>query len=444
MTPTPGIDVTKRDPTLDLARVFCVLLVVAIHLLEVGVGTGPRGLVVSRPLEHQPWFDAATWVLQIMPLFFVVGGFAGSTAWRRMQTRGEPGAAMTEREGGLAASYAASRVLRLAEPALPLFVFFAVVVGAATLIGVDPALLDTVTLGAGSPLWFLAAYGLSQVLVPVASGWHARAPRLTVLLLLAGAIVVDLLRYRTGIVEIGLVNLFFVWMLIQQFGFWYADGRFAARRWWQLAILGIVSWATLIPLTLWGPYSPDMLNKPEPAHAASRGARALAGVRAAAAAARPGRAHTHEGGIRHGPIGGIPAHDDLPLAPADHHRALGPGPADAGCEPRARDCELVVAADPVLPPRDRPAFGAVEAHRALGDPARSEPDSPGSGRHRRGRPDHRAPSARDRVPLRPDARDPRGGVLLDRPAAAGSTPGAPACGPCGSCTRGNEHLGWRA
>lgn len=264
MTPTPGIDVTKRDPTLDLARVFCVLLVVAIHLLEVGVGTGPRGLVVSRPLEHQPWFDAATWVLQIMPLFFVVGGFAGSTAWRRMQTRGEPGAAMTEREGGLAASYAASRVLRLAEPALPLFVFFAVVVGAATLIGVDPALLDTVTLGAGSPLWFLAAYGLSQVLVPVASGWHARAPRLTVLLLLAGAIVVDLLRYRTGIVEIGLVNLFFVWMLIQQFGFWYADGRFAARRRWQLAILGIVSWATLIPLTLWGPYSPDMLNNLNP------------------------------------------------------------------------------------------------------------------------------------------------------------------------------------
>ncbi|MEP6842596.1 MAG: acyltransferase family protein, partial [Pseudolysinimonas sp.] len=82
-----SIDLSQRDLTLDLARVFAVLLVVVIHLLEVGVGTGPHGLTVSRPLEHQPWFNAATWVLQIMPLFFVVGGFASLTAWRSLGRR---------------------------------------------------------------------------------------------------------------------------------------------------------------------------------------------------------------------------------------------------------------------------------------------------------------------------------------------------------------------
>ena len=248
-----SIDLSKRDLTLDLARVFAVLLVVVIHLLEVGVGTGLHGLTISRPLEHQPWFDAVTWVLQIMPLFFVVGGFASLTAWRSLTRR-----------GGGAADYVRTRVLRLAQPAFPLFVFYVVVVGAATLIGVDPKLLGPVVLGAGSPLWFLAAYGLCQAVVPFAVHWHLRAPKRTLLVLLAGAILVDVARYSTGIVPLGLVNLFFVWVLIQQLGFWYADGWFDRRSWWQLALIGLASWATLFPLTIWGPYSPDMLTDLNP------------------------------------------------------------------------------------------------------------------------------------------------------------------------------------
>jgi fucose 4-O-acetylase-like acetyltransferase len=248
-----SIDLSKRDLTLDLARVFCVLLVVVIHLLEVGVGTGPHGLSITRPLEHQPWFNGITWVFQIMPLFFVVGGFASLTAWRSLGRR-----------GGGAADYVKTRVLRLAQPAFPLFVFFVVVVGAATLIGVDPNLLGPVVLGAGSPLWFLAAYGLCQAMVPFAAHWHARSPKLTALVLLAGAILVDAARYSTGIDALGLLNLFFVWVLIQQFGFWYADGWFDRRAWWQLVLIAVASWATLFPMVIWGPYSPDMLTNLNP------------------------------------------------------------------------------------------------------------------------------------------------------------------------------------
>lgn len=76
-----AIDLSKRDLTLDLARVFCVLLVVVIHLLMVGVNTEARsGIALERPLEAQSWFPLVTWGGQIMPLFFVVGGFAGLTA----------------------------------------------------------------------------------------------------------------------------------------------------------------------------------------------------------------------------------------------------------------------------------------------------------------------------------------------------------------------------
>lgn len=248
-----SIDLSKRDLTLDLARVFAVLLVVVIHLLETGVGSGPGGLVVSRPLEHQPWFNGVTWVFQIMPLFFVVGGFASMTAWRSLQRR----------RGG-PADYVKIRVLRLAQPAFPLFVFYVVVVGAATLVGIDPTLLHTVVLGSGSPLWFLAAYGLCQAVAPFAAYWHARSPKLTLLFLLVGAVIVDVARYLSGVDAVGLINLFFVWVLIQQIGFWYADGWFDRRRRWQLVFIALGSWATLFPLTIWGPYSPDMLTNLNP------------------------------------------------------------------------------------------------------------------------------------------------------------------------------------
>jgi len=250
-----SIDLSKRDLTLDLARVFSVLLVVVVHLLMVGVGTDATGQIsVSRPLEEQSWFSAATWVGQIMPLFFVVGGFASLTAWRSLQRR-----------GGGASDYVRNRVLRLAQPALPLFIFYVVVIGAATLAGVDPALLDSVTSGAGFPLWFLAAYTLCQALVPTMAGWHARAPRATLLVLLLAVIAVDTLRYSTGVTNIGLLNLCFVWLLVQQFGFWYADGWFARRTWWQLVGLIAASYLVLLPLTSVGPYSRDMLSNLNPA-----------------------------------------------------------------------------------------------------------------------------------------------------------------------------------
>ncbi|MDF0513089.1 acyltransferase [Agromyces sp. H3Y2-19a] len=239
----------SRDLVVDLARVGCILLVVVIHLLMIGVGYAPDGaLVVSRPLEAQPWFAAATWVGQIMPLFFAVGGFTALAAWRSLARR-----------GGDATAFVRGRVLRLAGPSLPLFAFFAVVLGGATLAGVDPALLDTVATGAGSPLWFLAAFLIAQSAVPWMTRLHARAPRTTLGVLAAGAVAVDALRIASGVTEIGLLNLLFVWLFVQQLGFWYADGWFRRRRVVTLVGLAAAAYLVIWPLVAAGWYSPDML-----------------------------------------------------------------------------------------------------------------------------------------------------------------------------------------
>lgn len=249
-----SLDVSKRDLTLDLARVFSVLLVVVIHLLFIGVGRDAEGgLVISRPLEEQPWFDAATWFGQIMPLFFVVGGFASLTAWRS-----------NVRRGGTAADYVKTRVLRLAQPSLPLFLFYVVVIGGALVLAIAPELVETVVVGAGAPLWFIAAYTLCQALVPLMARLHERAAWPTLGVLLVGVVAVDALRYGLGIPQLGYLNLAFVWLLVQQLGFWYADGWFARRRWWQLVLIAAACYAAMVPLVFAGPYDSDMLTNLNP------------------------------------------------------------------------------------------------------------------------------------------------------------------------------------
>lgn len=149
-TPTPTIP-HGRDLTLDLVRVACVVLVVFAHILFSGVGRNPDGsILIERTVEAQMWFDVVSWIVDIMPLFFVVGGFAAAAGWASAQRRGQG-----------ESEFVRTRLARLARPALPLFVFFAVALGAVRMLDIDPALVDTVAIGVGSPLWFLSAYMLA-------------------------------------------------------------------------------------------------------------------------------------------------------------------------------------------------------------------------------------------------------------------------------------------
>ncbi|WP_431072989.1 acyltransferase family protein [Microbacterium phyllosphaerae] len=260
-----------RDLTLDLARVVCVVLVVFVHILFTGVGRAADGsLLIERTVEAQSWFTAASWIANIMPLFFVVGGYAARAGWRSTSARGDS-----------AEDFVRVRLLRLARPALPLFVFFTVVLGATRLIGVDPALVDTVAIGVGSPLWFLAAYMIVQALAPAMMRLHERFGAWVLLGLLAGAVLVDTFRftviggflgiqpvagtgYGLGQELFGIPNIVFVWLFAQQIGFFLFDGWFGARRWWQLLLLIGAGYAALWGLVSMGGYSWNMLGNQWP------------------------------------------------------------------------------------------------------------------------------------------------------------------------------------
>ncbi|MDF2561473.1 MAG: acyltransferase [Microbacterium sp.] len=260
-----------RDLTLDLVRVACVLLVVFVHVLFTGVGREADGsLLIEKTVETQSWFTAASWIANIMPLFFVVGGYAARAGWRSAVARHES-----------AGTFVRVRLARLARPALPLFLFFTIALGAARMLGVDPALVDTVAIGVGSPLWFLAAYMIAQALAPTMMRFHERHGAWILLILFAAALAVDAFRflliggllgvesvpptgYGLGQELFGIPNILFAWLFAQQVGFFLYDGWFALRTWWQLVLMIAGGYVALWALVSLGGYTQSMLGNQWP------------------------------------------------------------------------------------------------------------------------------------------------------------------------------------
>lgn len=249
----------KRDLSVDLVRVFCVMLVVVIHSLMVGIQTVPE-LKVVNPGQGEPWFKYATWFGQIMPLFFIVGGFASWQGWHSNVRKGKP-----------TSEFFRARVLRLVYPALVWFLVMTALLWGATLLGAPRPLAEQVSEGLGMPLWFLAAYLITQFFVPTMVRLHERYRWYVPAALALIALTVDAARYASGITEIGLINMLFIWLAAQQLGFFYADGslaRLSRRSLVGIALLGFAAVALLGSmrdlLGLARGYSPDMLDNLNP------------------------------------------------------------------------------------------------------------------------------------------------------------------------------------
>ena len=104
-TPAEGRTGVARDPSVDAIRVALLVVVFALHAMMFGVGVGPDGPVLENALEGQAWFGPVSWVVQIMPLFFIVGGFASFHHWRSMRAK-----------GATASDYVRARITRLVPP----------------------------------------------------------------------------------------------------------------------------------------------------------------------------------------------------------------------------------------------------------------------------------------------------------------------------------------
>ncbi len=245
--------VGARDRSIDLVRAVCIIGVVLLHSMMVGVTVDAAGPAFINASDGTWWIVPLSWVLQVMPLFFVIGGFAGATALRRARGRGGDGV-----------GFVSARVHRLLLPA-------AVTVGVAgsllallTLAGVPADLVALAGFRFGQPLWFLGVFLVSQALLPALLRLHEAAPWRTIAALAGAAATVDLLRLTTGNDAIGFFNLAFVWITLQQVGFLLADGwidRLGRRTRWIAVVVAV---AGLVLSFASGVHSPDLVANINP------------------------------------------------------------------------------------------------------------------------------------------------------------------------------------
>jgi len=242
-----------RDRAIDLVRVGCIAGVVVLHAMMVGVAVTDAGPAFVNASEGMAWIIPLSWLLQVMPLFFVIGGFSGATALRRARGRGRDGI-----------DFVTARIHRLLLPALVTIGVAGALLALLTAAGIPADLVALAGYRFAQPLWFLGVFLACQALLPALLRLHEAAPVRTIAALAAAAAAVDVVRGATGIDAFGFVNLAFVWLALQQLGFFLADGRIDAlsrrtRILWVAAAL-----AALASTFVAGIHSPDLVANINP------------------------------------------------------------------------------------------------------------------------------------------------------------------------------------
>ncbi len=240
---TPTVRAPARDHFLDALRLLVIALVVLQHWTLPVLSSSPTAVTLGSVLGVSgAW--VITWVVQVMPLIFFVGGAANAISWRSARERGQS-----------APDWLARRMRRLVWPVLPLAMVWIPLGYLLLAAGVPEGAVRSGAQAAGMVLWFLAAYVIVVVLAPKLLQWEERVGWWVCAGLLAGVVAVDLVRLATGVTGIGYLNVALVWVGVHQLGMRYSNGALSPR----VAIgLTVGGWATAVGVVLFGPYSANM------------------------------------------------------------------------------------------------------------------------------------------------------------------------------------------
>ncbi|MEA2023408.1 MAG: acyltransferase [Actinomycetota bacterium] len=240
-----------RNRSIDFFRAAALIIVVLGHWLASAVFVDDAGsLRFTNILELTEWTHWLTWGIQVMPVFFIVGGFAN---WRSFHA--------SQRRGDSTGTWITARFRRLMTPIVPFLAVWTVISVIAGLLGVDHSLIRAGSFAVVTPLWFLAVYLLVILAVPIMVPLWIRFGWWTVVAGVILAFSIDALRFATGADWIGWLNFGAVWITAHQLGYGWATERARPRSTIIVAALPL-TFAALLLLTLFGPYPVSMVGVP--------------------------------------------------------------------------------------------------------------------------------------------------------------------------------------
>ncbi len=238
-----------RNRYVDFLRALSILAVVMGHWLISAPYFDHGSPAYSHLLDLAPWSRWLTWLFQVMPVFFFVGGFSNGISWESAQRK-----KLGYRE------WFDARTRRLIGPVLPLLLAWGAMVAVAHSNGVSAGMIQVGSQVALVPVWFLAVYIMVVALVPLTHAAWTRWGFLSVLIPAAAAAVVDVAFFGGDLKALGWLNYPFVWLAVHQLGYAWHDRRLAGFRaglsWFILGLLGLVA------LTHLGPYPISLVGVP--------------------------------------------------------------------------------------------------------------------------------------------------------------------------------------
>ena len=241
---------SDRNRYVDFLRAVSILMVITGHWLIVALNYHAGSLTAGDLLVIQPNMQWLTWLFQVMPIFFIVGGFANAVSLESARRR----------EIGYT-RWLAARLHRLVTPLLVLLLGWALLAAILYFSGVSGDITRLASRAALIPTWFLAIYIMVVVLAPATYIMWRRWGFVSFWALAAVGALVDIAYFAADLQWMGWSNYFWIWLSVHQLGYAWRDGRMGSPA--QLLTYSVFGLLVLGLLVSKGPYPFAMVGSPD-------------------------------------------------------------------------------------------------------------------------------------------------------------------------------------
>jgi len=240
----------ERNRYVDFLRSVSIMVVIAGHWMIATAYVSASGLENGHLLKSHPQTQWLTWIFQVMPIFFIVGGYANGVSLESAR-----------RKSVSYAAWLAARLNRLVAPLLLLMTVWAGIALLMTLFDVSPDVIQYSSQAALIPTWFLAIYITVAMLAPYTYQFWRKYGFASFWCFVAIALFVDVLFFLADIRWPSWSNYFWVWLAVHQLGFAWRDKRMGTPR--MLLAYSTAGFCLLALLILKGPYPIAMVGSPD-------------------------------------------------------------------------------------------------------------------------------------------------------------------------------------
>lgn len=241
----------ERNRYVDFLRAVSIMVVIVGHWLIATAYVVDGEMNAGHLLKEQPQMQWLTWLFQVMPVFFIVGGYSNAVSLES-----------AKRKGVDYAGWLSARLNRLVGPLLLLLVVWAGLSVLMGVLGVRPAVIQYVSQAALIPTWFLAIYIVIAILAPLAYRFWRAAGFLSFAFFAVGGALTDAAFFLADMQWLGWTNYLWVWLAVHQLGFAWRDGRMNGAL--RLLVYSAIGFAALWLMINKGPYPLAMVGSPDP------------------------------------------------------------------------------------------------------------------------------------------------------------------------------------